>query len=218
MPPLEESRYRLLVEGKDDKWSIINLMMKHGINWDSKDESLPYIHDHEGIEGKDRLLGSIEVSIKNYYRLGIILDADDRGSAYRWEQLTNIFNRINIELPDSPEKEGTIISGILPDSLIGIWIMPDNSSPGKLENFLARLIPVGDLCWPYADEATNHARDLGAPFSQNDQIKARIHTWLAWQKEPGRPYGIAITARYFEKDSQEALTFVSWFKRLFLED
>jgi hypothetical protein len=46
-------------------------------------------------------------------------------------------------------------------------------------------------------------------------IKARIHTWLAWQENPGLPFGTAITARYFGADSQEALKFVNWFNLLF---
>jgi hypothetical protein len=48
--------------------------------------------------------------------------------------------------------------------------------------------------------------------------KARIHTWLSWQENPGLPFGTAITAAYLSHDSPEALKFVAWFKKLFLGD
>ena len=59
------------------------------------------------------------------------------------------------------------------------------------------------------------SRLYGAEFAPQDQIKATLHTWLAWQKEPGLPYGTAIKAKYFGNNSPVAMDFVSWFKILF---
>lgn len=96
--------------------------------------------------------------------------------------------------------------------------MPDNQSPGKLEDFLARLIPVGDLCWPWAQQATDAAKATHeAPFEIKDRIKAEIHTWLAWRESPGLPFGTAITAASFAHDAALAATFVAWMNRLFRE-
>lgn len=45
--------------------------------------------------------------------------------------------------------------------------------------------------------------------------KAMIHTWLAWQREPGRPMGLAITKRFLDPEAPSAMEFVAWVRRLF---
>ncbi len=62
------------------------------------------------------------------------------------------------------------------------------------------------------------AKELNARFSNVDSNKAALHAWLAWQEEPGKPYGSAIRARYFRHDSPAARSFVIWFRRLFRID
>jgi len=52
-------------------------------------------------------------------------------------------------------------------------------------------------------------------FSQLAQPKALIHTWLAWQEEPGKPLGTAITARYLDPDVAQVDVLVSWLNRLY---
>jgi len=37
-------------------------------------------------------------------------------------------------------------------------------------------------------------------FVESYATKALIHTWLAWQDDPGTPLGQAITKRYFDAD------------------
>jgi hypothetical protein len=48
-----------------------------------------------------------------------------------------------------------------------------------------------------------------------DHAKALIHTWLAWQKEPGQPMGQAITAKALQSDTAIAAKFVDWLNQLF---
>ena len=45
-------------------------------------------------------------------------------------------------------------------------------------------------------------------FTDKDVMKAQVHTFLAWQDEPGRPMGESITRRYFQIDAPKALNFV----------
>ncbi len=47
------------------------------------------------------------------------------------------------------------------------------------------------------------------------ESKAHIHTWLAWQKEPGKPLGQAITARYLDADAPHAQQLMDWIRKLF---
>lgn len=75
----------------------------------------------------------------------------------------------------------------------------------------------GDSLFDYARESTENARAHGAryPEAVGETMKAVLHTWLAWQEEPGLPYGTAIRARYFRHDSEVAECFVRWFRRVF---
>jgi len=207
----ENSPYRLLVEGSDDQHSVIHLMKRHGIDWDDPKATLPHVHDCGGF---DPLHDSLVVSAKSYERLGIIVDANS-DIERRWTQVQDKLHTAGLALPEAPKEDGLIVPGIFDDWEVGVWIMPDNQAKGELEDFLGKLIPSGDQRWGYACEATQHAKEIGAAFSDKDRSKANLHTWLAWQKEPGRPFGTAITAKYFHVDSPEALRFVQWFKALF---
>ena len=42
-----------------------------------------------------------------------------------------------------------------------------------------------------------------------------MHTWLAWQEEPGIPLGLAVTKRYLDVDHVLARQFLQWLQRLF---
>lgn len=210
--PREKDPYRLLVEGSDDKWSVINLMARHGVDWNNSSLPLPYIHDSKGIE---QLLDSLEAAAKSYRTLGVLVDADLEPKD-RWAQIKSRLEPLGISLPTTPSPEGVIVSGIHSSSRIGVWLMPDNKAPGMLEDFLLKLIPTGDPCWPYAEEVAMEAIRRGARCPQRHLAKASIYGWLAWQESPGLPFGTALTAKIFQDNSVEAINFVAWFKKLFL--
>jgi hypothetical protein len=212
MIPEENSPNRLLVEGKDDKFSIINLLARRGILAETSRDRFPFVH---ASGGKEDLVASIAVSAKTFKRLGIVIDADLELSN-RWEEVKNQLNELNITVPNNPEINGTIVAGLTSESLIGVWLMPDNRNPGMLEDFLATLVPEEDGCWPFAKEVTLTAKEKGAPYPEIQKAKADIHTCLAWREEPGKPFGTALTARYLETNSEVAQSFVDWFRRLFL--
>ena len=130
----------LLVEGPDDKHVVIHLSERSGLAQNFKIVEK---------EGKDSLLDSIEVEVDIPGRtvLGIMLDANDDLDA-RWQAVTDRLNRLRQEdhfelpeLPEQPNPSGTIIEGRL---RIGIWLMPDNSSTGELEDFVGSMIPSSD--------------------------------------------------------------------------
>jgi len=50
-----------------------------------------------------------------------------------------------------------------------------------------------------------------------DRGKSTLHTWLAWQETPGLPFGTALRAEFFRHDTEDALRFVAWFRRLFVD-
>ncbi|MXW40817.1 MAG: hypothetical protein F4Z75_06725 [Synechococcus sp. SB0668_bin_15] len=93
--------------------------------------------------------------------------------------------------------------------------MPGNQQAGALEEFLANLVAEGDLLLEFAKSSTQQARTKGATFPDAKRSKAVLHTWLAWQRDPGLPYGAAIRAQFFRHDSAAAQAFVAWYRSLF---
>ena len=49
----ENAPDRLLVEGSDDKWSIINLMKRHGLDWGDTNERSPYVNTYLSCDGEE---------------------------------------------------------------------------------------------------------------------------------------------------------------------
>jgi len=202
----------LLVEGVDDFHVVLHLQSNHGIRVVDKKE----IRQLGGIEP---LLESLPVQLKATEggALGVVVDSD-RDFAARWQAISHCLSVAGYEeIPNTPDRQGVILAPP-PATLLprfGAWLMPDNSSKGILEDFLRFLVPEGDVLLPFAEKTLQ-----GLPegrFSENDRPKALIHTWLAWQSEPGRPFGQAITARFLQPDVKEAIVFVEWLKRLFSE-
>jgi uncharacterized protein DUF3226 len=214
VPPLPESPYRLLVEGSDDLHTVKHLMARHRFEWDNESTVRPFVSEEGGIDG---LLRAIPVALKgSYERIGFVLDANSDAAA-RWTQVRDRARRAGLDLPSSPEPGGTIVRGRRAESRIGIWLMPDNRSSGSVEDFLSKLVPPDHPIWRYAHEATAEARQRGALCQEKDHVKSVLHTWLAWQEEPGLRFGTALKAGVFETESKDALQFVTWFHRLFVE-
>ena len=211
-PPRENSPFRLVVEGRDDKWSIINLLRRHGFDWDDRRiEGRPYVHHTGGI---DPLLDSVIPAVKSHPRVGFVIDADD-ALERRWQQITDRMMAVGLTVPDDPPNNGLVIDGYDGEGKVGVWVMPDNTVPGELEDFIVSLVPEDDSLISFADEVAKEARDKGAPCAEGDHSKSKIHTWLAWQQQPGIPFGIALTSEILSHDSDLAQRFVQWFARLF---
>lgn len=181
--------------------------------------------------GKQSLLSEIKVRLKesDIFALGILIDADnDLNSS--WQSITHRLQESEYpDIPEKPDRNGTIIlppettsqqqpynaaPSLLPR--VGIWIMPDNQLNGTLEDFLKFLVPEGDPLLPYAEKTLNDLPDTR--FTSPHRPKALMHTWLAWQNEPGKPYGQAISARYLDTDLPMAKTFANWLRRTFFDD
>lgn len=212
--PADNNNAQLLVEGKNDQHVIWALCDQHQI---AKTFTVEIPRETEG--GVDILLDSIPVRLKipRLRALGIVLDADQDIRA-RWESLKSRLVKVGYRpLPDVPAPLGTIID-IPGKPKIGVWIMPDNKLPGMLEDFVAYLIPEGDIL---AMKARTVLRDIEHEhlnkYPPDHHAKAFIHTWLAWQRVPGQPMGQAITVRSLSYDAPLAQMFAGWLQRLFQE-
>ena len=213
----------MLVEGRDDQYVLRDLLRHHGIacaipNRDGEyGEEAIVIDQKDGVEG---VLDTLNATLDNggVERMAVVVDADTNIQA-RWDALRDIFARFGGEnIPRSPSPDGTIVALEQPYRVlqVGVWLMPDNQVPGILENFVSFLVPDDDApLWRRAVDCVDGIPETQRHFSAADLPKAQIHTWLAWQKEPGRPFGLAITARYLDADAPHALGLVDWVKRVF---
>lgn len=144
--------------------------------------------------------------------IGIVVDADDNPDA-RWRELVRIFQRAGYtNLPEHPDAAGTVIVQTDRPAL-GIWMMPDNQRSGELEDFIAGLVPIDDGLWSHAGAVLQQLPERR--FRDDDGRKAQVHTWLAWQAEPGRPMGHAIGRGYLDPTAPSAAQFVAWVRRVF---
>ncbi len=210
----KNSRRRLLVEGPDDRHTVIHLMQRHVDDWDTRAEPVDVSETGGFPPLRDSALPNLLSG--GYTHAGVVVDADASASK-RWNELRAVCQAHGVALPDQPDPAGTVLfdSG-QPRKRFGVWLMPDNVNPGALEHFLATLIPTGDACWALAGEAVKDANaNTCAP---GDLMKHRVRTWLAWQDDPGypgMPPGQALKTGALRHDSPEALAFVDWFRRLF---
>lgn len=201
----------LLVEGPDDKHVFHNLCGRHGLP--QPDEIIPH-------GGYIALLDAIQTRIKesDVGALGVVIDADTDLSS-RWTAVRDRLLKGGYEAPRDMEKTGLVLlpppGTLLPR--VGVWIMPDNSLPGILEDFIRDLVPAGDQLYEYAENCVAGIAPAQKRFRALDLPKVHIHTWLAWQDEPGKPLGQAITRGILDANTEKALVVVAWLKRLFLQ-
>ena len=94
--------------------------------------------------------------------------------------------------------------------------MPDNRSKGMLEDLLVQLVPrESESLFDLAKRCVGEATERGAPFKSAHLTKAEVHTWLAWQDDPGRSLHQAVDHRILDPMRAESKPFVRWFRSLF---
>jgi len=196
--------FRLLVEGSDDFHLVKNVLRAHGVTLDQRE-----IHNCGGLE--ILLDQSLPQHLRaSYDAIGVIVDADlDIES--RWQSVSARLKEAGYEVPETPPSDGLIVTTHPP--VVGVWLMPNNSLPGTLEDFVERLIDPADALWPYA-KACVASIPMPRRFREAAERKAEIHTFLAWQEEPGTPLGLAVTKKYFQTDVALVHSFLAWVNRL----
>lgn len=204
----------LLVEGDDDLH-----VMRHICG----NRNIPNLDEISPVGDVTRLLENIPIRVRASEEgdvFGIVIDADDHPDG-RWGAVRGRFLQAGYSaavVPAQSVETGTILEtpaeGRLPR--FGIWVMPNNQTKGILENFLEFLVPESDVLLDYAKNCVSNLPKR--PFIDNDEPKALIHTWLAWQKEPGKPYGTAITAKFLDPNVAQADILVNWLRMLFFPD
>jgi hypothetical protein len=200
----------LWVEGKDDQHVVLSLLEHHQVPEVFK------VIDRKGIEN---LLDALRVQLtqgSDVARIGIVVDADADVEA-RWAAIRNVLARSGYQtIPERPEADGIVLREA-ERPVFGAWLMPENTTPGMLEDFAAALVPEGDFLWTHAGEVIDGIPAEHRRFAEGHRAKARMRTWLAWQEDPGAPMGLAITKRYLDADAPRARRFIDWLTRLMVD-
>lgn len=181
---------QLLVEGQDDKFSVVSLMEPH-VHWPNEPRGWPVFVDAVGSVSEILNPTYVRTKLKEsgLEALGIMIDADNEPAA-RWNSFRSIclpmFPGIPIELPT----RGLVAqngSGVR----LGLWLMPDCSSSGMLETFLRHLVPdPAQPLWKHAELSFDTAGSLGAPVETCMLTKRKsTHGWLG-RIRPAKASGV----------------------------
>lgn len=202
--------YKLLVEGNTDFHIIMSLCVSYNIS-----ENFDIINCH----GKENLLSQLKMRLTNpsvNQVIGVVVDADsDCASSY--QKVKEILKIYSYELPDVLPKDGLSTMPINDNEpRLGIWIMPDNISPGMVEDFALTLVEPTDVLIQKAESVIVEIEKEGiGRYRKVHRSKAKIHTYLAWNDEPGMPIGQAVTKKVLISESESAMEFSNWIRRVF---
>lgn len=203
----------LLVEGKNDCHVVMHLCKAHQLP-----DTLFGIHQ---CESDENVLLEMEARIQQtdiLKKIGIVLDADIPEHCpnvmARWQQLNDKLKKYGYILPPQPDPQGTILPSVDKYPRLGIWLMPNNQDPGMLEDFLKQLATKAALATAQSCVKCAQRRQVTA-FKEAHRSKAEIYTYLAWQDEPGKPFGQAITAHVLQPYTEIAHDFTGWLTKLF---
>lgn len=137
---MDERKTRvLLVEGSDDAHVVEKLLNRHGMEM-----SFSILPKGGYPQLRDSIYG--EVNAPNRDTVGILADANENLDG-RWQSIRGQLGEAGFKAPSKLKKEGIVLDGT-GGVRIGVWLMPNNSNPGELEDFMSELIPPDEPIWP----------------------------------------------------------------------
>ena len=211
-PCQHEGRKVLLVEGNTDCHVVMALCKEHQV-----ENNLFGLYDcGSDTQALRRLNALVDAPTSDRpFIIGLLLDADQQGPASRWQSIKQKLRDKPYQLPDEPVPNGTILNASESDyPRLGFWLMPNNQTVGMLEDFISEMIPAQHVI--LVEQCLAFARESGAAsYKTVHQAKAVVHTYLAWQDEPGHPIGQSITAKVLQPTTPTAYYFTNWLGSLF---
>lgn len=157
--------------------------------------------------------------------LGLVVDADypqhlggDSGFGATYAKILAVVDDSGFQAP--PINPKTPIAYLLtpPKGLQppGVWIMPDNSSHGMVEDFV-KLGVTDPVQKSILAQAVRTVNSLPNPLFNTalHKSKADVYTWLAWQKNPGSRLVGTVGNKLIDLSNPLQAAFVSWLKKVF---
>ncbi len=158
------------------------------------------------------------LNTRNIDKLGIVLDADylpnnSGGFEARYQLLTKELTSYKITNTPNYDK-GDIFTG--PDGMpnIGLWIMPSHRDDGMIEDFIETIVSSATDQQTLLSHASSTINSLPITLfnTKIHRTKAKIGTWLAWQKQPGK---LIKALNDGILDRNKAANFELWLKNTF---
>jgi hypothetical protein len=205
----EDTDKILLVEGDNDCHVVMALCAAHTV---PKTFGLYQCGSDVGVLKR---LNALIVRPNPPHVIGVMLDADNPSLEGRWKSIkAKLGHYSSYAFPAIPDIDGTIVESVADEPKLGFWLMPNNQDSGMLEDFCAELAEPASLAFARECVEEAHAKKV-TTFKQVHRSKAVIHTYLAWQDEPGYPLGKAITSQALRPHTDVAIRFTNWLIRLF---
>lgn len=211
MDKMQDFPQKLLVEGKNDKHVVLALCEHYYVAQNFN------IKDCDGINYLLQVFSVMLTNPTNVKTIGIIIDADNDIKA-RLNQIRSIVTPYGYVIPDELHHSGLICPSSQPDyPKFGLWLMPDNIHLGMVEDFALSLTSADDALLMEAEDELQRIEGTGNNlYPLIHHSKAKIHTYLAWQEEPGCPIGLSITKHVLDPNHPIAQSFVqNWLVPLF---
>jgi len=202
---------KLLVEGKTDQHVVLALCEHYHVAENFN------VDDSKGIGNLLERLSMMLTNPTNLKTIGIVIDADNDIKA-RLDQIKSILEPYGYDVPDELQRSGLICFSSDSDyPKLGLWLMPDNIHLGMVEDFALSMASADDALLMEAEDELQRIEESGNNrYSLIHHSKAKIHTYLAWQEEPGCPIGMSITKHVLDPNHPIAQGFVqNWLVPLF---
>ena len=198
----------LLVEGTNDLHIISAFCGVHQI---------PKVFKIEDCGSDSMVLKKLDAYINSSVpinKIAIVLDADEKGFEQRKQSVEAILNRNDIISENIDYTNGAIIQS--DNYRIGVWIMPNNQDYGRIEDFIIGLIDTKAIDYAKVTSIEAKSNKFG-DFKDVHISKAIVHSYLAWQDEPGCPIGQSITKQVLKPHSETAQIFKNWLLNMFVD-
>lgn len=196
----------LLVEGDDD-YHVVDRLCKIC-------KSMPCftILSKKGWPNLKKSIGD-HIDVHGQRAVGLVVDANASPES-RWREIATELANVGIDVPN-PSAGGTIVEGKMHRPRVGVWLMPDNVSPGELEDFVKTMIPCErDPVWPLASGFVESIPAEDRKFAMDKADKAKVYAWLATRKDPPR-MGSAVSAGDLDLGGELPTAFLGWLRKLF---
>lgn len=199
----------LMVEGPDDCHLVEQILLR---------SDLKIALETSAYGGYQQLIERIEgeLRVTNRAALGIVVDANNHPDR-RWQSVKSRLDAHGAVTPESLGTDGIIIRETDELPRVGVWMMPDNESPGELEHFVAKMIPPGDPVWPRSQRYVDCIPVDARAFRPQDAMGAKVLSWIATRRKPGF-MGQAISRGDLRTDGELCQRFIAWLDRLFADE
>ena len=174
--PCRPPKRLLVVEGRSELHTVLGVLKLQSELGQLK------VEIKGGYEAVLRSIGP-EIKVRDRMCVGFVVDANNDFDS-RWREIKSNLAQIGVAVPTDPDPDGTIVHP-RGRPRVGVWIMPDNSSPGELEDLLIKSIPDKDQILPRAKDYVDGIDGCDRKFDSDAITKAHFLSWMAVRERPG---------------------------------